>query len=84
MHFPKKIDDEDMELCMKEWRLTGLYVTQFEHAPAGAEKGNVMIGHRFGFDDMVDGKCAAREDVAALYTHRGDHYLALVIEGEPA
>ena len=73
MHFPKKIDDGDMDLIMKEWKLTGLHVHVFRHPPLGCLKPNVWVSGNVDHP----GKAVRIEDIDALYTHRGDHYLAL-------
>ena len=80
MPFPKKVETEDMELCMKTWRLSGYNVHIFAHSPINVEEPNVWVS------DAVDhpGKVVNVGQISALYTYRGDHYLALFLEGEAA
>jgi hypothetical protein len=73
MPFPKKVESEDMELCMKTWRLSGYTVYEFERPPLHVEKPNVWVS------DVADHptKVVNISDLSALYTYRGDHYLRL-------
>lgn len=71
--FPKKIESEDMQLCMKVWTVAGYAVHEFNRPPLHVEKPNVWVS------DVVDhpSKAVRISDLSALYTYRGDHYLRL-------
>ena len=80
MPFPEKIETEDMELCMKVWKLAGYVVHEFETLPVNVEKPNIWASDKVKHPSQA----VTIKDVSALYTYRGDHYIALFIEGEIA
>jgi len=78
--FPKKVETEDMELCMKVWKLSGYDVHVFDTLPVNVEKPNIWVSDKVNHPSHA----VTNADISALYTYRGDHYLALVLEGEAA
>jgi hypothetical protein len=73
MSFPKKVETEDMGLCMKTWRLAGYVVHEFENTPVSTEKPNIWASDKVNHP----GEVGHVSQISALYTYRGDHYLRL-------